>query len=133
MLYSVSEIRAAHVAPGRLMAGWSTTRMMAVLAATFAGIAVALLASVWLGISYPHGASCYTDAGYAAIKANAQANESLAIFALALTAVSVLICAVGVVRATGHRAAFALSLVPLILVGLAGLFTLFVSAFYCQN
>ena len=115
------------------MADWSTTRIMAVLAGMSAGVAVALLVSVWLFIGYPDGASCYTEAGYAAIKSHAEANESRAILALVLTAVSGLICAAGVVQATGHRAAFAFSLLPVFLVGLAGLFTLFVSAFFCQN
>jgi hypothetical protein len=115
------------------VADWSTTRMLAVLTTAFAALAVALVASAWLLNPYPDGASCYTDQGFASIKAHADLNESLAMGALLCTAVSGFICVVGIARATGHRLAFALGLVPLFAMGLLALALLFISGFYCQN
>lgn len=110
-----------------------TTRTLAVLATGFAAVAVALLASAWLFNASPQGASCYTDAGYASIKSHAETRVSLATGALLCTAASALICVAGIVRAAGHRLAFALSLVPLFALGWIGLAALIISAMYCQN
>ena len=115
------------------MGGWSTTRILAVLAAAFAAVAVALVASAWLLNPYPDGASCYTEQGYASIKAHADDNASLAPGAILCTAVSGLMCVVGVARAAGHQRAFALGLLPLFAMGLLALAQLFISGFYCQN
>jgi hypothetical protein len=112
---------------------WSTTRILAVLAAAFAAVAVALVASVWLLNPYPDGTSCYTEQGYASIKAHADDNVSLATGALLCTAVSGIICVVGVARAAGYQLAFALGLLPLFAMGLLAVAHLFISGFYCQN
>ena len=88
---------------------------------------------MWLLNPYPDGTSCYTEQGYASIKAPADENVSLATGALLCTAVSGLTCVVGVARAAGHRLAFALGLFPLFAIGLLALAQLFISAFYCQN
>lgn len=115
------------------MGDWSTTRLLAVLAAVFAAVAAALVGSIWLLNPYPDGASCYTEQGYTTIKANADANVSLATGALLCTAVSGFTCVVGITRAAGHRRAFALGLLPLFVMGLLALALLFISGFYCQN
>jgi hypothetical protein len=115
------------------VAGWSTTRILAVLAAAFAALALALFAGMWLLNPYPDGASCYTEQGYASITAHANANASLATLALLFAAVSGLTCGVGVARAAGHRLAFALGLVPLFVMGWLAVAVLIVSGLNCQN
>jgi hypothetical protein len=112
---------------------WSTTRILAGLAAAFTAVAVALVASVWLLNPYPDGASCYTQQGYASIKAHAADDVSLATGALLCTVVSGVTCVVGVARAAGRRLAFAFGLLPLFAIGLLALAQLFISGFYCQN
>ena len=83
------------------VAVWSTTRILAVTAAVFAAVAVVLLASVWLFNPIPQGADCGSDEGYAAMKAHADANGSLAGFALLFTGLGGVVCLVGAVRGTG--------------------------------
>jgi hypothetical protein len=115
------------------MSHWSSTRITAVLAVCFAALAVVLIASVWLFNPSPEGASCYTDDGYAAIQAHAEANVSLALFALLSTAVCAAICLVGALRAACYRLGFALAMLPLLVLGLLCLAVVIASGLYCQN
>jgi hypothetical protein len=115
------------------MSHWSSTRITAVLAVCFAALAVVLIASVWLFNPSPEGASCYTDDGYAAIQAHAEANVSLALFALLSTAVCAVICLVGALRAARYRLGFALAMLPLLVLGLLCLAVVIASGLYCQN
>jgi hypothetical protein len=115
------------------VAVWSTTRILAVTAAVFAAVAVVLLASVWLFNPIPQGADCGGDKGYAAMKAHAEANGSLAGFALLFIGLSGVVCLVGAVRATGYRLLFALGVVPLLVIAFVSLAVLIASGLYCQN
>lgn len=102
-------------------------------AAVFAAVAVVLLASVWLFNPIPQGADCGGDEGYAAMKAHAEANGSLAGFALLFTGLSGVVCLVGAVRGTGYRLLFALGFVPLLVITFVSLAVLKASGLYCQN
>jgi hypothetical protein len=115
------------------VAVWSTTRILAVTAAVFAAVAVVLLASVWLFNLIPQGADCGSDEGYAAMKAHADANGSLAGFALLFTGLSSVVCLVGAVRGTRYRLLFALGVVPLLVITFVSLAVLIASGLYCQN
>ena len=115
------------------MSSWSSTRITAVLAACFAALAVVLIASVSLLNPPPEGASCYTADGYAAMKAHAEANVTLALFALLSTAVCAVICLVGALRAAGYRLGFALAMLPLLVLGMVCLTVVIAWGLYCQN
>jgi len=117
----------------RDVADWTTTGILAVLATAFAALALALFASMWLFNPYPEGATCYTAQGYASIKDHANANATLAMFALLCAAVGGLTCVVGITSAAGHRLAFALGLVPLFVMGWLAVVVLIVSGLNCQN
>ena len=115
------------------VAVWSTNRILAVTAAVFAAVALVLLASVWLFNPIPQGADCASDEGYAAMQAHADANRSLAGFALLFTGLGGVVSLVGAVRATGYRLLFALGVVPLLVIAFVSLAVLIASGLYCQN
>jgi len=110
-----------------------TTRSLAIAACAIGLVAVGLLAGARFLNPYPADASCYSEEGYAAIKAHAQTNSSLALFALACAGMGAAVCLAGAVKATGHRAQFVLGVLPFVGLGFFSIVVLIGSGLYCQN
>lgn len=110
-----------------------TAQSLAVIACALGLIALALLGSIWLMNPYPTGARCETADGYAAIKAHAEADGTLALLALSFAAVGAIVCVAGAVKAVGHRVEFVLGVLPFAVIGFLSIALLIVSGLYCQN
>jgi hypothetical protein len=110
-----------------------TGQVFAVAACALGALALGFLGSAWLLNPIPSGATCETTDGYAAMKAHADNNAVLALFALSSAAIGAVVCITGAVKAIGHRMEFVLGLVPLAGIGCASLILLLASGLYCQN
>jgi len=129
-----------------IMTSSRTVKRFAVGTCALGATALAFLAIMWIPNPYPANASCDTDHGYAAIKAHAEANSTLALLALSCAALGVAVCIAGALKAADHRvelprtstflsasALFALGVLPFIGIGFVSFAALIGSGLYCQN